>query len=200
MPLKTNNPGDFLLSTASPSGPFTPSAARRARLEHRNPLLLAPGPGWGQPAPPACPRTRHSGTARGRSRSCAESRAGAFQEGQREAGNTPCWHCAPGHRGRQPGGTAGTQLPAHAQHAAGPWTRWPWLWLCPWITASFRHVSRHKAGSEQGAGTFRHPESIAGRSRLRVLPYSRTPPSCPSACSPSSVPKASQNSDPLPLV
>lgn len=97
-------------------------------------------------------------------------------------------------------GTTGTQLLAHARHAAGPWTRWPWLWLCPGITASFRHVSRHKAGSEQGAGTFRHPESIAGRSRLWVLPYSRTPPSCPSACSPSSVPKASQNSDPLPLV
>lgn len=50
------------------------------------------------------------------------------------------------------------------------------------------------------SGTFRHPKSIAGRSRLRVLPYSRTPPSCPSACSPSSVPKASQNSEPLPLV
>lgn len=149
MPLKTNNPGDFLLPTTGPSGPFAPSAARRARLEHRNPLLLAPGPGWGQPAPSAHPRAsqrlRHIGTARGRSRSCAESRAGAFQEGQREAGNTPCWHRAARHRGRQPGGAAGTQLPAHAHHAAGPWTTCPWLWLCPGITASFSHASRHKA-------------------------------------------------------
>lgn len=38
---------------------------------------------------------------------------------------------------------------------------------------------------EQGAGTFEQPESIAGRSRPSVLPHSGTPPSCPSACSPS---------------
>lgn len=78
------------------------------------------------------------------------SRKGNGRQGTHRAGTV-----RPGTGGGTTG-TTGTQLLAHARHAAGPWTTWPWLWLCPGITTSFRHTSWHKAGSKQGAGTFRH--------------------------------------------